>query len=234
MNAWTRELEAIRAKRKWIEIELARAPRDDADRLWQEDVRANISDAADLNKQIASAGVPLDVGELANTASPYAEIHGILAHHLDLRHRDDVYEAILRALTVKDAGEEVFCAVLSFAQRRMGNMNGGLAFAVGNALAEIAGRKYGEDLFKVASNSKFGDARIQPIIRLAKSKDPRVPALATALLRENDLAWAALHAVRIGHFWDAVAEVRPYLESESDEIRGEARKYLNARERAER
>lgn len=53
------------------------------------------------------------VYDLVNTSQSHSNAYPVLVRHLELRHDSRIREGIIRALTVRDAGEEVESALLS-------------------------------------------------------------------------------------------------------------------------
>jgi hypothetical protein len=66
-----------------------------------------------LRAEFRRAGIAVrSVWDLVNTSSPYQELYTVLLRHLTLSHHPRIREGIVRALTVKDAGEDVERALL--------------------------------------------------------------------------------------------------------------------------
>jgi hypothetical protein len=70
-------------------------------------------DEAALVEELRLAGLEVSsVYDLVNTASPYPDAIPILIRHLELPHEKIIREGIIRALTIKNAGNEVETALL--------------------------------------------------------------------------------------------------------------------------
>jgi len=86
-----------------------------------------------LNKEIASAGVPFDVGELGSVRAPYPEIVPLLTRHLMLDYSRDVLGAIIAAMTVPYGDREALDALLGVLHEKRNSGDRDILFSVGNA-----------------------------------------------------------------------------------------------------
>lgn len=229
MSKWAEDLDRIRPATESTLRRLDDVPQNTRDAEWQAAVRRNLAASRDLNGALQDAGVPFMVGELARVKAFYPEALPVLARYLsspDLP--DDVYGAILRALTVPYGGEESFQSVLSFFYRRRTSAPEMLLYDVGNALAAIARKGQSGDLLHLAMDPLNGVARLEPLLRLAKWGDRNIEPLVLRMCESNDNVWYALRAARLAKIQSALPFAEKFASSENREIAKEAKTYLRA------
>jgi len=233
MERWAEDLARIRLQRSLTLDELNKPPRNEHHRAWQDAVRSNLTESAALNKEIASAGVPFDVGELGSVRAPYPEIVPLLTRHLMLDYSRDVLGAIIAAMTVPYGDREALDALLGVLHEKRNSGDRDILFSVGNAIAAIAkGLHDTETLYDVASDPRNGAARSESLVTLATLGDERAIRLAVDRLVERDNPWAAMNALRKAKAWSARSVVEPYLTDETSEYRAEAKKFMQSAEKA--
>lgn len=126
----------LEADPEWV----ARSDARERDREAQEQICA--ADEAELVQEIQNAGYDIDsIWDLVNnTPHPilerrflgeYQPAYPILVRHLDITHRKETREGIIRALTVKDGGFEVETALLECFHRETDD---NLRWVLANAL----------------------------------------------------------------------------------------------------
>ncbi|MEM9354275.1 MAG: hypothetical protein AAGA92_14810 [Planctomycetota bacterium] len=118
------------------------AQRDARERELAERAAVYAADEADLVAEIRAAGFGIgSVWDLVNNAphsvlerrftAGYSAVYPILIRHLTLSHHERVREGIIRALTVKDGGEELEQALLAQFKKETDD---GLKWVLANAL----------------------------------------------------------------------------------------------------
>lgn len=229
INKWAEDLQRVRPATESTLKRLNEEPQNGRDAAWQEAVRRNLAASSDLNVALQDVGVPFMVGELARVKAAYPEALPVLTKFLaseDLS--EDVYGAILRAMTVPYGGEEAFQAVLLFLRRHRSTASESLLYEIGNALAVIARKGQASDLLQLAKDLENKQARSEPLLRLAKWADRRIEPIASGMLESNDQVWYALRAARLAKIHSALPFAQTFACSENPEIAKEAKAYLNA------
>ncbi len=203
-----------------------------ADARWAIALRQDLDASKLIDAELQDAGVPFSVGELANVRAPYPEAIPLLVRHLrNNTYPERVQEAIVRALTVKYGGAQVFDELFWVFMSRYADMREVLRFAFGNALAGSASRNNIEALVKIANDPDFGDARAEPLYRLAKWKVDFARKIALKMLANSDMPWDAIRALRLFKEWSAASLVEPFIRDPNQNFREEARKFMKAASR---
>jgi hypothetical protein len=138
-----------------------------------------------------------------------------------------VKEAIVRHLSTKYA-KPVAARPLIEEFRRSPVEQHALNWAIGNALAVVAGNDVLAELLELAQDPSHGPARQMIVLRLGRA--PKRPEIAEALIRLVEDEDVALHAMSALRQQLGPAGARPYLERlkdhPSERIRGHAAKEL--------
>jgi hypothetical protein len=229
-SKWSADLERAQSWRESFQRLLQAPNKTERQLAWQEEVLKNLEDGASINMELQDAGVPFDVGELTNVQTPYPEVIAVLVKHLRLPHRPDVEESVIRALGVRYGGKEVFRALLDYLYARRIHSSGGILYALGNSLALVASKGDYAELERVTRDQANRNARLEPLLRLAKAKRDGVGELAKSWLSDDRTAWFALRALRLAKDWSAAHIVREFLGASNAAIRAEARRYVKARD----
>jgi len=139
-------------------------------------------------------------------------------------------EALVRALSVRDAGPsavEVLCREMA---RLAGSANPSvaLAWAVGNALAVVVGEdaRWFGPLSELLRDRRLGIGRQMLVRALARTGDQRVVDLLTELLPDGELSGHVLIALGQLGAPSAATAIRPFLHDPNAWLRREARKAL--------
>lgn len=227
-SKWAADLERAQSWRESVQRLLQQPNKTERQLVWQAEVLKNSADAAPINMELQDAGLPFDVGELTNVRARYPEAIPVLLRHLRLPHRPDIEESVIRALGVPYGGGDVFNALLDHLYVRRSDSSDSILYALGNSLALAASKDdYGE-LELVARDRTNGEARLQPLLRLAKAKGDGIGELAKSWLPDDRTAWFGLRALRLIKDWSAEPLVRELRNGSTSEIRAEARRYLKA------
>jgi hypothetical protein len=194
------------------------------------EVRANIADSQALVDELKAIGVPLlDLGELGNVDLLYPQAVPILLRHLEQKHREDVYSAILHALG-KPYGPEVFSALNDLLHRNHATAEPP-KFRLMWALAANATKKDLSILLEIAANQNYGWARWPIVLRIARWVDSDGVKVLRSYLREGDDPHTAIRALRLAKDWQSAEDLRAYLSADRADIRQEARKFFEALEK---
>ncbi len=189
--------------------------------------------AAPIVEELRALGIPLwDLGELGNVRVAYPEAVPLLVKHLATDLPDDISLAIVHALA-KPYGRVAFTALCDFLKRRAKTLPRTALFAIGAALVENAERSDLPYLFDVLNHSIYSLAREPVALRIARWRnDADIEAALVGYLRDGESPWTAIRALRLAKAWSAVDHVQRYAASDNAELRSEAKKYLQALQRA--
>lgn len=169
-----------------------------SDQLFEERLRraAEEFDAAagGLLDDLEAAGYPRDeVFEyLVNTNDRYDAAIPILLQWLPRIEDESVKEAIVRALTVRWAREDVGTVLIA----EWRNASHSLRWVIGNALSEVATDKHADAVRRLAADTSAGTARQMLAAALGRIGDPRSVRALIELLDEDDVAGHAAAALR--------------------------------------
>lgn len=191
--------------------------------------------SAQLVRELREAGVPLqDLAEFANVGLRYDAATQILARHLDERYPDLVWWDIARILARSGPNAAIHRALAAVLRREYPRLSEQTLFSLGLAIAGTAPRSEFDELLEVAGDPRYGAARSGPLLKIAKSKDPRAAESVKQFFdqaREKEL-WTAVRALRLAKIWSYNDKVAALTKSENYAVREEARSYLRAREKA--
>ena len=224
-DKWQGDFDRLSSSWKDLEHRLNEEPQTEYRRVWRENVLANIADSQEIDIELAQVCVPFRLDQLPSLQAPYPEAIPVLLRHLKRKHRRDIEAAIISALAIPYAGEEAVQILTELLQSRRETMPPTTLYALGNALAEIAGKGGAILLRQIASDPQNGDARLEPMLKLGQIKDPGVESIALSWLHANELPWYAIRALRKAKVWTAIETVKDFLDAEDSEIRAEARKF---------
>jgi hypothetical protein len=115
------------------------------------------------------------------------------------RVRDPVLkEIVVRSLTGEKAAEGTGARALISEFKELPNTEEwhSVKWAIGDALATLAGPSLADDLLELLRDGRHGSARQRLCDALARTKDERAPDALIALLDESDLAGHAISALR--------------------------------------
>ena len=227
-SKWSADLERTRSWRESFERRLREPDKSEHQLAWQEEVVKNLEDSAPIDMELQDAGVPFDVGELANVRAPYPEAIPVLLKHLRLPHRPNVEWSIIAALGVSYGEKDVFRTLLDHLYARRTDLSDGILYALGSSLALAASKGDYEELERVAGDQANRNARHEPLLKLARAKRDGVGALAKTWLGDARTAWYGLRALRLVKDWSAAPLVRELLNASNANIRAEARQYIKA------
>lgn len=111
--------------------------------------------------------------DLVNTAQPYPEAVPTLVEWLPKLTHDTIKQGVVRALTLKDAGENAKNALIIEYERHRDvndNFENSLRWAIGNALSVVLKKQDLETVLKYVKDFRYGDSRITLIEKLAQWK----------------------------------------------------------------
>jgi hypothetical protein len=189
---------------------------------------------AALVRELQAVGVPLrSLGEFANTNLTYPASVPILIRHLGKVYPNDINTTILQILSRLGSDEVVHRALIAALREQCRDASDDTLFAFGDAIAETAPKRSIDALLEIAATRHYRTARMSPMLKIARTNDPRVRPMIANYLQEKDLnPWLALRVLRLAKMWDHADWVEPYLSSTNDYYRPEARKYQRAFEKA--
>lgn len=140
---------------------------------------------------LRAAGFAVDsVWDLVNTATPYPAAIPVLLAHLPTTEHPRVREGIVRALSVKEAGNAAWEPLLRQLEASATWEEGhatGLRDALANALAVLAVRDRTTDLLQLLRDQRYGTARIFFLDALGKVGDDTALPVLTEFEREGEL-----------------------------------------------
>jgi hypothetical protein len=210
--------------------ELEELPDTDEGRTRKQLVLQNVAASDEIAREIEPVlGVAAGPFDLFRTRLPYPEAIPILLRQLE---RTDLPEGIwvtvVQALTPPFARKQSLPALVAQLRARYATLSDDAVFQLGCAIADTAGKKGAATLLEIVRDERYGSARMLPMLKLARQRDPSVADIALAFLKEPQWHWTALRALRLARVWDAASEVEPFLRSAEPAFREEARAYFKA------
>lgn len=221
------ELRAYRAR----EIrELEELPDTDEGRVRKKLVLENFAASDEIAREIEPVlGVAAGPFDLFRARLPYPEAIPILLRQLQ---RSDLPEGIwitiVQALTPPFARKRSLPALVAQLRERYATLSDHALFQLGCGIADTAGKKDAATLLEIVRDPRYGIARMLPMLKLARQRDPGVAEIARAFLKQPQWHWTALRALRLARVWDAAREVEPFLRAAEADFREEARAYFKA------
>lgn len=224
--------------RSWTRPEYARLqepPVSEFDRRRKEAVRKNREASKPIVDELRGVGIPLEtLGELANVRIVYPVAAPILLRHLMVGdYPEDVKLTILHALQ-QPFGPSVFRALVDALVAGRDTLSDRELEYFGNAIAANATKKDAAELTKVISDPSFRNARLFPLLTVARwgGRNADIQAAVKSFFRRHEWDWYGLRALRLAKIWDCADEVTPLLSHTNPDFRAEARAYMKAREKA--
>lgn len=144
--------------------------------------------------------------ELVNTSRPYPEAVPVLLRLLPTAREPNIREAIIRALTVKEA--RGIAAKPLVDEFRTSTENWVRKWTIGNALSVVADDSVFEDLVELAKDQRHGRAREMLMLALGRMKNPRAAAVLMELLDDDEVVGHAV--IGLGNL--RAEKARPLLE----------------------
>jgi hypothetical protein len=160
------------------------------------------AEASDDRKVVAAlrkAGVKVrSVYDLVRTTKPYPAGIPVLITWLPKVTNPTTKEGIVRALTVRGAGEEA-ARVLVDEFHKIGpdadDHHQVIKWTIGNALSEVADDAVVEELIDIAKDSKHGGTRDMVVLALGNMRTPSVVKVLLDLLDDSDVDGHAVMAL---------------------------------------
>ena len=183
-------------------------------------------------RDLEKAGVKVNsVYDLANSKTDYKVAIPVLLKWLSEARTAPVLEGIVRALTLKSAGEEVGRALINqFEKTEVTNdQQQNIKWAIGNAIAEVATPAVIEELYRLALEKKHGKSRQMIVMALGKKGKKRRQEtihILVELLRDPDVQGHALVALGYLKPKEVQSSIDPFVKHENAWIRQEARRAL--------
>lgn len=175
--------------------------------------------------------------DLVGSGMRYRKAIPLLIDALPLIEDRRVKEAIVRALTVREARGLAASTLLDeferIARLASTDKNETLGWAVGNALAVVVcpADQVFERLVPLLRNGELGRSRQMLAEALVNTGDPRAPAVLVDLLGDADLTGHVLFALGKTGVHEILPFLRPYLGHSSAWVRKEARRAIAKLER---
>lgn len=212
------------------ERELEDPPQSESDARRKEAVRLNLAEARTLAAELQTVlGVLATPSDLLRVRVPYPEAIPVLLRQFERTDlREDVWQTVLRCLDVPYAGRAVFDAMFCVLRERYAQLHEQSVFTLGYVIGRRAAKRDRAILVEIAEDRRYDGARMEPILRLARWRDPAGIGIARASLAEGNWAWTGLKAVRYARDWDAAPLVEPFLRHADAELRTLARDYFKA------
>jgi HEAT repeat protein len=204
------------------------AGRDRDDQARRRSVAENKRDAEPVVADLRAAGFKVNsIADLHNDNLSYREALPVLLRWLPKVSNRAVKEDVVRALSVKWAGQAAAPALLEeFRKAGDASEELGLRWAIGNALAEVADGSAFEELAALASDRRWGRSREMVVVALGNTGNPQAVGILTHLLRDDQVAGHALIALGNLRAKDARADIEQFLDDPEPWIRKEAREAL--------
>ena len=159
-------------------------------------------------EELRQAGFVVEsLDQLRHSGAAYKGAIPVLLRWLPLVPNEDVKESIVRALSVPFA-KPVAARPLIVEFLRAGESSSGLKWAIGNALEVVADESVLDDLCELALDRRHDIARQMIVLRLGKSKNPRVVDVLIQLLDDDQVSGHAVSA--LGRL--RAQKARPHLE----------------------
>lgn len=183
-----------------------------------------------LNSDLLKAGVLIDsLADLVSTKKTYPPAIPVLLDYLkrrkDLDWDDNVQDALIRAISVKEArgiaGEEL---VKQFREER----NERLRWVIGNAIGIVGTENEIEDIILLAMDESYGESRSELAIAMGRVlKLSAIPYLLQLLSAKEQLVQGTAITV-LGELraYETRSAIEPFLKHESSWVRNEAKKSI--------
>jgi len=211
----------LEADPEWV------ARRDAREQQRQHRIEEYDREAAPLRAELAKAGFRVDsIDDLHNQRLDYRDAIPILLEWLPRIENRNVKESVVRALTVKWAKPTAAPLLVAEFRRADDSSELGLRWAIGNALAEVAGDSVFEEVAALAEDRRFGRSREMVALALGNMKDPRAVKILRGLLADEDVAGHAVMALGKLRAKEAREDIEPFLKHPKAWIRKEASKAL--------
>jgi len=178
------------------------------------------------------AGVQVkSVFDLVNTSTPYPGAIPVLIGLLSTVKEGWIKQGVVRALTVKEA-RPVAAKPLIREFRRETDDRLSPKWAIGNALSVVADDSVFDDVVDLVTDRRHGKAREMLAVTLGSMKNPRAVDVLVGLLQDDEVAGHAITGLRKLKAVQARTAIQPFLKHPKAWVRREARKALNAIDRA--
>jgi hypothetical protein len=188
-----------------------------------------------IDRLADEAGLVIDdPWDLVNTATDYSWAIPTLVGLLPDVSSRTTKEALIRALTLKEAkGEPVASAIISeFRAMPMSPEWQDTKWAAGSALDVVATDEVFAELADLALDRRHGKSRQMLCGALANMRSKREPAIAVLreLLKDDDLGGLAVAPLRKLHARIPRDEIEPFLDDRRAWVRRDARAFLSSME----
>jgi hypothetical protein len=220
----------LRASDARVIRELDDLPNTDEGRARKELVLRNVAASNEIAREIEPVlGVAAGPDDLRRMRLPYPEAIPILLRQLERTDLPEgIWVTIVQALTPSFARKQSLPALVAQLRERHASLSDHAIFQLGCGIADTAGKKDAATLLAIVLDPRYGGARMLPMLKLARQRDPGVADIALAFLKLPHWQWTGLRALRLARVWDAASEVEPFLRSAEPAFREEARAYFKA------
>lgn len=205
---------------------IVQAPTPERERESRRKMYDFLREATEIDRELRELNVPFSLVDLSNVHAPYPEAIPVLLRHANYPYSDTVRHEIFRALSVRYAGRQVNEGLSNILRAEYATLTSNMLFRLGLAIAVSATRKEIATLLEIASETRFGTARLEPLLRLARWHDPGVAPIAIKMLRDQDCPFVAIDAARLARVVEAAPLIAPYLKKK--DIGPVAGKYFKA------
>jgi hypothetical protein len=163
-----------------------------------------------LEERFARAELPLvealrDIGitaksvwDLVNARQAYPSAIPILIEHLKRPYPFRIREGIARALTVKDAGEAAYLALVDEFKAQTDSADAGqhgFKWALGNAISIVATKNHFDEIAELIRDKRHGTTRDMMVLRLSSLDRNRAVNLLIEALNDDEISGQAIVAL---------------------------------------
>jgi len=202
------------------------AMRAEKDAQWEEAKANHQRETMPLLTALRQHGLDVrSLDELRQSRVKYRSAIPILIHWLRKVQSPDVKESIVRTLSVPWAKPEAADPlIVEFLTAP--DSSSGLKWAIGNALEVVADESVVNQLCDIVRDRRHDTARQMIVLRLGKSKDPRVVDVLIELLDDDQVSGHALTALARLKAQKARPHIERFLQDPRSWVRKEAAKAL--------
>ncbi len=183
-----------------------------------------------LVEALNNAGVSVkSVWDLVNAKESYRLAIPVLIAHLRYPFPYRIREGIARALTVKNAGDPAFIALVDEFRKQPDSTDAaqhGFKWALGNAISIVANRNHFDEIVELIRDRRHGSTREMLILRLADLDGDRAIGVLIQLLADEDVIHEALIALGKLKAHKARRHIERLLDHPKFRVRKEAKKAL--------
>jgi len=183
-----------------------------------------------LVEALNNSGVSVkSVWDLVNTKESYRLAIPVLIAHLRYPYPYRIREGIARALTVKNAGDPAFMALVDEFRKQPDSADAaqhGFKWALGNAISIVANRNHFNEIVELIRDRRHGTTRDMLVLRLADLDCDRAIGILIDLLADEDVVREALMALGKLKAQKARRHIERLLDHPKFRVRKEAKKAL--------